>query len=356
MVEQDSSGVVSRAGERDVTFDAIRAISMVLVIMVHAPVKPFGSSALLGNAFTTIILLCNGFFFMLSGRFNLQKTFETKQDYSRYYRKKAVDILVPYVAISMLLSMWNMYLQPTEINLKTWLVYSARELMSTNSAIHLWFMYPLIGFLVSTPFLAKMFHAMQDWEIRMMFVIVIIWNVVGIYLTQDLKYGISFSYSGWVLGGWAFAYVAGYFCDRLFREGHRKILYIAGAIGFVVTVYMTTYHSGNWRHPWDLSVAFILFYMACFVFLENHLKIRHEVFAKVFRFLAKYSFLVYLLHWNILHEITPYIVKTEIPWLRFLGDVVVTFLICLAAAFVLQNVLVRPLQWVARKILRFGTA
>ena len=107
--------------------------------------------------------------------------------------------------------------------------------MVNNSATHLWFMYPLIGMLISTPFLAKMFQTMKDQEIEIFFLVAILWNIVSIYLTLDI--GVGFSYSGWILSGYIIYYFAGYFCKRIINDNNKKIMYTLGIIGFIVSVF-----------------------------------------------------------------------------------------------------------------------
>ena len=67
--------------KRNIHFDLVRVIAMTLVIAVHSNPKPFAETSLAGICFYTILYMCNGLFYMLSGNLNLRKEFSTKKDY-----------------------------------------------------------------------------------------------------------------------------------------------------------------------------------------------------------------------------------------------------------------------------------
>ena len=88
--------------EKNVNLQLLRVISMFLVIGVHITPKPFGSIPTFQSAFSCFLLVCNGCFYMLSGRFALGKVFNEKDEYKEYYIKKAITIVFPYVLVSSL--------------------------------------------------------------------------------------------------------------------------------------------------------------------------------------------------------------------------------------------------------------
>ncbi|MDO4409185.1 MAG: acyltransferase family protein [Eubacteriales bacterium] len=112
--------------QRLVNYDLIRVLACIFVIMIHIETKPFSFPVRV--AYTTVFFLSNGIFYMLSGRFNLEQTFDQVGDYLNYYRKKCIPILFPFILVSFLLSIFNYYHTEGSIALK-----SVCILLSENS-------------------------------------------------------------------------------------------------------------------------------------------------------------------------------------------------------------------------------
>lgn len=140
--------------ERKVNYDLMRVISMIFVIMIHVPSKPLAGHVIFSKMLITVLFLCNSLFFMISGRFNLSHSFEQKNDYVVYYKKKSIAILLPYIIVTIILCVWNMCTNGIRTNANGMIYMLYTDFMSTNSSIHLWFMYSLLGMLISAPFLA----------------------------------------------------------------------------------------------------------------------------------------------------------------------------------------------------------
>ena len=145
---------------RDVRYDVIRVVSMLFVIAVHVNPKPFNSFPWFKDVFDYIIYTCNGMFFMLSGYFNLKKEYHSKEDYKQYYQKKTISILLPYVLMTFVLYGYEYYLSGRAFRLRAYIEETINAFTSMNSQGHLWFMYSMIGLIMSAPFFGKMLHAM----------------------------------------------------------------------------------------------------------------------------------------------------------------------------------------------------
>lgn len=327
---------------RNANYDLMRVMSMIFVVAIHAPQKPLAESALFTSFLYTILFLCNNLFYMLSGKFNLKRRLSGKEDYKQYYFKKMVSILFPYVLMTCLLSAWNMYSSRAGWNLWDYFRQTYIGFISTNASTYLWFMYSLIGMLISAPFLGKMFQSMSDWELKFLFRVAIIWNIVSIYLTED--FNLEFSYNSWIFSGLTTIFLAGYYCDRIINDQNKMKLYIWGGLGFVITVLGKWLFPENYHSPTDLAPAYILFSMAVYTFIGREFVIKNELLKKVIFFLAKHSFAVYMLHWNVLYHITPQIVKTSVRSLHFVETVGVTFVISVGMAFILDMCVVYPIQ------------
>lgn len=331
---------------RDVRYDVIRVTAMLFVIAVHVNPKPFNSFPWFKDVFDDIIYTCNGMFFMLSGLFAMRKEYTAKEDYSRYYKKKIVSIFVPYVIMTVLLYGYDFYHSGRDFELRLFVEETINQFTSLNSQQHLWFMYSLIGLLLSAPFFSKMLHAMSDWELKLLFMICIGWNAVSIYLINDL--GWNFSYGKWLLSSWTMYFFLGYFHDRVVSRENKKLWYLLGIAGFLITVlwkYIIPFENHNAR---DFAPAYTFFVLGMYTFLLYEVKIGQKWLENLILFLARYSFTVYLVHYLVL----------EIIGQRFYTDAsaktgfLMTYGMCLVCSMlfavifdqILRKVIQRPLE------------
>lgn len=330
--------------KREVKYDFMRVLMSLLVICCHAsfPLR-ISDNILLNNVVRTFLAMCNGIFFMLSGKFNLKKKFENKLDYYTYYTNKFINIIVPYGIISCILV--KIVDKPQRI--KDFVYSCICAFFSTNSQNHFWFMCCLIGMLVSAPFLAKMLNSMKKFELKLLFSIGIIWSILAIYLTTD--FGISFAITSFFLWGWIFFFWLGYFTEKVVDDGNIKIFYSLGIIGYVITVlgktYLTTFANAN-----DLSAGFIFFTIASYLFLERHMEVKNELAQKIIAYLGKYSFLAYMVHYMILKEFVERFINSQARLLNYIVSVAITFVLSYLVSVVLSNIIIRPIQFILKKL------
>lgn len=322
-----------KSKNRDISCDFIRVLALILVIMNHTRNKPWAENIYVDSIIQTIIATCNGLFFMLSGKFNLKKEFNTKQGYASYYKKRFIDILMPYVLISMVLSYCNLKDEGIWITPKGYIMRAVQDLFSGNANYHLWFMYFLIGFIISTPFLSKMFHALENWELNVVFVIAILWQIVSVYVAAIRNIG--FGYTGWIVSGWMVYYFAGYYLDRVMTDANKKLLYIFGVAAYVITVIGIIGLGDRFPGKHDYSILFVIFCMSVFWFLQKNIKINNNVARAIILFVAKHSFVMYLIHYNVRWLANPF-VEGMGTVLEFVVRIVLTFVFSLALAFVID--------------------
>lgn len=243
--------------KRDIQLDLIRVISMILVIGVHCMKHPFSASPMLQNAFIRFMLACNGMFYMLSGRFALSTKCNTQKEYKNYYINKVCSIVFPMILVTFGIEISrDIYKNGFSLNIPRYLKMVYEFIMTKNAQTHMWFMYPLIGMLLSAPFIAKMLDKIEDWELKLLFAIGMGWYIASTFLTVD--FNIGFSYSGWLLQDFALYFFAGYFCKRIVNEENKKYWYILGVIGFLITVF-GDYIFPVYQNPTDISPAFLLY-------------------------------------------------------------------------------------------------
>ena len=117
---------------------------------------------------TNFFMICNPLFFMLSGKFNLNKEFNSLEDYKKYYKSKIITIFIPFFIVSIIIYFLNNYNNLSIIDF-------FEKFTSGSIEGTYWFIYNLIGIIIITPFLSKMIKNMNllDKKIYFYFVIVI---------------------------------------------------------------------------------------------------------------------------------------------------------------------------------------
>lgn len=332
--------------KRNIHFDLVRVIAMTLVIAVHSNPKPFAETSLAGICFYTILYMCNGLFYMLSGNLNLRKEFSTKKDYITFYKNKCITLLLPFCLGSILQSIYN-YEGDFRIS---WMIKTIiRNFFSDNSGTSLWFMYPLIGMILSTPFLSKMLHTMKDWEIKLLFSIGVIWQIFSIYLPTFLE--ISFAFNSWLLSSWMFHYFLGYFAQQIVTSYNKKKFYAWALMGFLITILSKYYLKDTFIYAYDLSLAHILLTLGIYIFVNNEISIQSSSFQKTIVGISTHSFTIYLIHNIVKKELNKILEKAILmPVLRYFMHFTLTFCISLLLAVIINKLVLVPLQKFLRKL------
>lgn len=336
---------------RDVRYDVIRVISMLFVIAVHVNPKPFNSFPWFRDVFDDIIYTCNGMFFMLSGYFNMKKEYCSKEDYGQYYKKKIISILLPYAVMTFLLYGYDYYQSGRAFELRAYIEETINQFTSLNSEQHLWFMYSLIGLVMSAPFFSKMLHAMSDWEIKLLFGLSIGWNTVSIYLVNDL--GWNFNYGKWLMASWTIYFFLGYFQERIIQRSDKKFWYLMGVIGFLVTVLWQYILPIENHSSQDFAPAYIFFVIGLYTVLLNKVPLPWEPVKKAVSFIAKHSFTVYMIHYLILELIGNRFYVGSSAKAGFLFTYLWGFGLSVAAAIVFDFLVEKLLQKPLKKALKF---
>ncbi len=339
--------------KRNVNDDCIRVMAMIMVIMIHANYADLIVSPWLRAVIMTIISTCNCFFFMLSGKYNLRIDFGTegKNGIIRYYKKRFIDIVFPYVIISMLLSIWNFARQIDQpMTWKSYLLFAMKELFSENAYTHLWFMYPLIGFVLSTPFLSHMLHRMSDSELHIMMIVGLLWNTIT---TMFQNTGHVFGYYGWIMTGWLIYYIAGYYFDRVTQgdAGDTIVRWyiISGVIGYIVNILGMVFFADRYFNYSDFAIPFTLFCFGAFLFLERKVVIHNNKLSLVLARIVKHSFMIYMIHFSILNYLVTEYVSISSPLLQYCVKVIITLIVSLCIS-VLIDYLLGIVQQVMKKM------
>lgn len=341
-----------QSGNRNAAYDLMRILAMILVVMQHMPVKPLQDSVWTSTMFETIFLVSNSLFFMLSGRLSLGQKFETKADIVLFYKKKLVGLVLPFFLFMMLLRLTEMLRSGEPFTFMDYLISCYRALMGDYASSHLWFMYNLIGIQLSAPFLGMALQKMSNNVLKLLIGVAIGWNVLSVYLTADL--GLSFGYSGWILGGWMMHFVAGYAIHRLSEgKNHFGYCWALGLLGLVLTVVFSAAMPNHFQYACDLSPLFLLYSGAVFLFFDRKVHITHAGWQRICSKAAGYTFMVYMVHMPLVKDwVVPQVPAAANVGIQFITYTVITLAASFLISIAFTRIIVAPLQKLLRRVLK----
>lgn len=326
--------------KRNYNLDLMRVFLCLCVITAHS-ILHFGIENNYVSAILTVFLLqADGLFYMLSGYFNLEKEFKNSTDIKNYYKSKIINVLFPFLAFLFAWGIWD-YIHVNEtFNILDFLSTYYEQVMDSAANSHLWFMYPLFGLLLATPFLSKMLHNMDDKELNILWYIAIGWNFICCYLCEDL--GISFRLLAWFLEGWTIYYFAGYYYRHVVSKQKKYVWFIAGLLCFALTN-IANFTFDRFVSTTDIQPLFTIFCVACLMFWDKAFTIKNEKVQKVVNFLSKNTFLIYLYHMRGMEYALRKLPIGEPSFVSGLLVVLGTFVFSLIASFV-TNLALKPIQ------------
>lgn len=286
---------MSETKKREIGYDVVRCIAMLFVIALHTNPKPYQNGTIGQELFLSVFYACNGLFFMLSGRFALAEKLDGVKDILHFYKRKLFTLFIPFVFFAFLTYLTDLYRSGESFTLWMYLKGALRGVLGELSGGYLWFMFALIGFTISAPFLGKMVRSMSDSELHLLAAVGLIWEILSVYLGKNA--GLGFAYSGWILSGWLYYYYLGYYVYRVLEKSPRKkFLMLAGLAAFIINGLWT------WKMPLysynahDLSPLYTIFIAGFYLFLHSA-KIKAEsLFGKIILWVAAQSYFVYLIH------------------------------------------------------------
>lgn len=337
---------------RNIQSDFIRVNCMISVIALHSLV--FISQPIIGKVIRTLLFFCNPLFFMLSGKYNLK--FETgkdeKKDYYFFYAKKIINIVFPFILYSLIIFLVNM--RKSDITILQGMIRFLKAFFTNNIDYHLWFMYKLIIYLLSAPFLSKMLKNLSDIEIKILMVIGFIWNFVSILLMTNI-FNVKLGFSGWILDGWIYYFIMGYFCDRIKELKHKKTISLCTLTAFVLTICIACYFPQYTKNLWDLSPIYTIYVLGIYLLFDRVILIKSRIIIKIVSFLAKYSFSVYLIHTLVLRAFQKFVGLIHVnminQYILYMLSIVSVLLLSTILAFIIDNILVNPIKKAMKKIL-----
>lgn len=228
------------AGTRSPSFDALRIISALGVVLIHvsAPLLTTYASRgprswWIGNLYDSAVRWCVPVFVMLSGAFLLGRS----EPLGRFWKKRGRKVLVPFVAWSLFYAWWAAAKRDGEPD---WL----RFLMQPTY-YHLWFFYMILGLYVLAPAIDALLRAADAHLLAYLVGVWFVWASVLPTLEAQLdfdtrlgpeRYNVPLQFAGYFILGWLLSR------PLLTNERERLLAVVALAVGFIATV-LGTHHA-----------------------------------------------------------------------------------------------------------------
>lgn len=335
---------------RNYGLDLLRVFLCLCVITIHSLYYFGDMNHYFDMVFPVFLVATDGLFFMLSGYFNLDKEFNSATDILNFYKKKIIYVLLPFLGFVLFWTVWDYLHEFGSLDLMNVLRTYYETVMGGAANGHLWFMYPLFGMLLSTPFLSNMLHSLDDRELKILWRVAIGFNIVSYILCGD--FGVSFGVLGWFLDGWLIYYFAGYYYRRIASKESSVKWIIIGLLGFILTIMGkegTLPFVERFIGATDIQPFFTLFCMGYLFCWDRFINIGESVLSKVILFLSKHTYLIYLWHIQGIAYAARKLNIVESTNINGVIVVVGAFVLSLIAA-VVTNLLMKPVQKFIDKI------
>lgn len=320
---------------RSLQYEFVRCAALFLMICVHSNQRydtGQGSPTWkVQKSLQIVFLLCNGIFYIMSGKFALNAGFDTDEDIKNYYKKKVSGLIVPIFLFMLIQTIYDCYAQQAPI-FPTYFT----NVWSTYSGTHDWFLYTLVGNLLFAPFLGRALQSMGDKPFCILIGITAAFNTLT---TIGTNKGLLFAW-GFPISGWSLYFALGYGIERVVNtDKKRGISYIISAGALLVSFYLVIHQKWVSKIS-DLSPVYLLAVSGAYLFLTQIYTRSHgRVLDGFVRFIGKYSFAAYMVHMMVLRTIIPYFPGRYRYWPLI---AVVTYFLSILCGFVAQFLLVRP--------------
>ena len=332
--------------KRDARYEFIRVMSMLFAVSVHACSNAAGYylvDTLPGQLVGSVLYLCNGLFFMISGKFALNVRCQTMEDYKKYYLKRLGSIGVPVLVCMLLRSMFNIGWWPDYFLSVDFLKEYIQNVLGNFASCEYWFLYRVVGFLAVAPFLGKMLQQMSKGELLLLSGMGIVYNGLMTYLPAA---GYAFKWS-FPMGDWLILFVLGYVLERVVEtKKEENILLVLGGLAYCLCMLLKRLGLTAGIH--DMAPTYTILSCACFIALKRLYRPGKILDALMIR-LGGLTMPVYLLHMMVLYTIVPYIPRwPAVP--RWMALVAATLALTLLVSYVLDRTVFAVLLWLYRRI------
>lgn len=326
------------------SYNLLRVVAMIMVLAVHVSneceqfMEPYNTTWYLNSIFTCIGMVSNPLFFMLSGKFNLNKKFDAIQDYFFFYYKKIISMFVPLFVFSIIVFL-------VKYNPDDWsIMLFVKGFLNNEIEGVYWFVYALGCILVFSPFYSKMLQNMSQLDKKMFFWVLIAVNAfITIYMMKGTNAHMNYNSVGII--SWHLFYFIGYLLEDVVKTRKEENIFIAlGGVGLVVQFMLDRFVEDLVVPLYD-ATPWMIFEGIALYFLILRFNYGTGKFAKAIDKLAEVSFVFYLLHMLVVNVVVkwfPLHISASVNALCFIAIFVVSFVIIIAFAIPIVKYLLKP--------------
>lgn len=327
---------------RRMIYDYIRILACLGIICLHTTGD---RSEPLGVFFQTTSRIALPLFVLLSGVLLLGNP--KKEPYLKFYWKRFVKIVVPYLIYGAIYTGWVNpgHVIPEKLTwegVKTVILCfpdSAKlnMKMETVQYFHLWFMLMIIGFYIVAPFFQRGLPALSNHDLKWLFAIMLVTYAVIDYLPIfGVEIGIINFFSDWEI-----FFLAGYVLSR-FDNKKTHIGFLI--VGTLAVVYM---FFGKWKFPdhlganfYDLAPAMMLATCGSFsgLMLFESIIPKWKWLNWIVSKISNYTFSIYMIHGIMLVNHMAFHPGYNQTFFGTIREVVEVFIKCLIFALIFDNI------------------
>ncbi len=335
--------------------DCLRVLATVLVISTHvlsyaASQFPAGAAAWdLLTIFSSLFLCCNLLFIMISGALLLNARPESVPV---FYKKRLLRVLVPAFAYYLFYcfdatgialfypSNWGALLLD--------FIGNRRDLTP-----HFWLIYVVIGCYLTAPFFSIMVKHMTRQMMDALAAVIFITHISFTYLPYA---GVTIPFTTF-MASWESVFLLGYFCSLDFTSRQYRMWAGCGILSVLVFI-VTILTRDDYAALLYYNAPPMLF-LSCAVFtwfkrLGAKCMDRIPVWISV---ISRYSYSILLIHWYVFFQVIVNKVGFDILSFGTAGgiaiSVLLTLVLSLLAAFVLDNTVVLCLETLVLRVVDF---
>lgn len=328
---------------RKVYIDYLRVIATIFVIAVHtvslasSRICPGENSFFVLEVFDFTFLSSNLLFIMISGALLLPVRGEkTGSFFARRFGRVAVPMVIYYI----------LYVCAKEglgcLKPARWPWMLQRILIGPPvEAPHFWLVYVILWLYVMTPFFRWILQHIPDTVLAGVIAVIFLVNALETYLPV---FGLN-AHLAPVVDSYAGVFLLGYFLAEKCSKRAENLFIAGGIISYVLSCFLIFNSRGAYvDYIYENAPTMMLFTAAIFLVVKRAASNKKN--AGVFtRLVGKYSFSILLIHWGVLHFAVKQVLRVDVLSGGIVGGcvlmIVLTFLLSLIGAWVIDNTLVR---------------
>ena len=321
--------------EREYTFDVLRVIAMIMVIIIHVSnvyTRSYNfidtNSYLVSLIFNTISRISVPIFFMISGALLLDRSFNLKK-----YKKRILKIIILIIVWDILYLIWEYYFLGVTYD-------KLYKLILEPYRAHLWFLYTLIILYAIQPLLKLILDRLNKPMKIVLFIAWILLSTISMYNLAIANIFTIFSNIGFfILGKYIYDYVSN--SNRNYKN-YTFIMILLLIISLIKSIYLNYTASLKfnmfynlffaYRTPFIILSSFIIFKL---VYIYCHDKKPKDVIL----FGSDLSLGVYLIHGMFLDVTTKYVdYKHVIPIIGIPSFTLYILVLSLISVYILRKI------------------